>query len=604
MHRIIILTLLFLANVAGLVVGQNPQFTNVTRSAGVDYVQHNHATAPGSNLQVYITGGAAAADYNNDGFVDLFVTRLDASDILFENNGDGTFSDVTAQAFPAFDPTVQTNGAQWGDIDNDGDQDLYVTSIESNRYHLYINNGMGQFTEAAVDRGADISGVDLHFGFSATFGDYDLDGYLDLHTTEWRQDFQVQSGTPFNARLLRNLGSVNPGHFEDVTDAAGVNMENVPYTNSNQVNLFEAQSFSNRFCDLDRDGYPDLVIASDHGTSRLYWNNQDGTFTDGTDQTNTGTDYFGMGSSVADYDNDGDLDWYVTSIFDDLPDVETRDGNRLYRNEGNRNFTDVTDAANVRNGEWGWATAFADFDNDGDLDIAQTNGVDFPPPFYFEPVHADFIDDPCRMWLNNGNGVFTESATETGFDDTRSGKGLLTFDYDNDGDLDVFITNNGDHPVLYRNDSTNSNHWLKVRTIGTISNRDGVCAFLTAIPDLGSPEQLICREVNGGNNMISQDDRVVHFGLGSHTQIDKLMIQWPSGIEQFYFDVDSNQLLTITEALQGDANLDGTLNLLDVSPFVSQIINVTYSPEADVNGDGVVDLLDVAPFVRILTGGC
>ena len=237
-------------------VAQDVTFTDVTVSAGVDYIQHNHEMAPTSNLQVYVTGGAAAADFDNDGYVDLFVTRLDDSDILFRNNGDGTFSDVTSQAFPPFDLSFQSNGAQWGDIDNDGDQDLYVTSIESTRYHLFINDGNGQFTESATQRSADLAGQDLHFGFSATFGDYDLDGYLDLHTTEWRQDFQVEKGTPFNARLLRNAGASNPGHFIDVTDLAGVNMESVPYTNPSQVDFFEAQSFSNRFTDLDADGYP------------------------------------------------------------------------------------------------------------------------------------------------------------------------------------------------------------------------------------------------------------------------------------------------------------------------------------------------------------
>ena len=311
-----------------------------------------------------------------------------------------------------------------------------------------------------------------------------------------------------------------------------------------------------------------------------------------------------MGSSVADYDNDGDLDWYVTSIYDDLPNVPTRDGNRLYRNDGNRVFTDVTDASNVRNGEWGWAVSFADFDNDGDLDIAQTNGVDFPDPFFSPNVHEDFIDDPCRLWINDGSGVFKESASETGFVDTRSGKGLLTFDYDNDGDLDVFITNNGDHPTLYRNDSSNSNQWLKVKTVGNVSNRDGVCAFLTVTPDLDVPDEIICREVNGGNNMVSQDDRTVHFGLGNQSAIDKLTVRWPSGIVQFYFDVDSNQLLTIFESVQGDVNHDGTVDLLDISPFVNQLTNGNFSLEADVNGDGTVNLLDVAPFVRILAGDC
>ena len=580
---------------------QTVTFTDVTQSAGVDYVQHNYQQAPSSNRQVYMTGGAAAGDYDGDGNVDVFVTRLDDSDILFRNNGDGTFTDVTAQAFPPFDLNYKTNGAQWGDIDNDGDQDLYVTSIESDRYHLYINDGNGQFTEEAVARGVDLTGADLHFGQSASFGDYNMDGYLDLHVTEWREDFQVQDGTPFNAKLFLNAGAANPGTFSDVTDAAGVNMENVPFSDPvNHPDRFEAQSFASRFTDLDRDGYPDLIVSSDHGTSRLYWNNQDGTFLDGTTAANVGTDKFGMGSTVGDFDNDGDLDWYVTSIFDDLPNVPFRDGNRLYVNNGDRTFTDMTDFADVRNGDWGWAASFADFDNDGDLDLCHTNGIDWPAPFFAEVFHGDFIDDPCRMWLNNGDGTFTDVSDASGFNDTRSGKGLLTFDYDNDGDLDVFIANNGEHPVLYRNDSTGLGNWIKINTEGTESNRDGICAFITIIPDSNQPSVFCCREVDGGSNFLGQNENTVHFGVGMATQLDEVRIEWPSGIVQTYVNVNTNQTLSIIEALLGDANQDGVINLLDVAPFVNTLLADEFTAEADVNGDGVVNLLDVNRFVQIL----
>ena len=581
---------------------QTVQFTDVTQSAGVDYVQHNHIEAPTSNRQVFMTAGAAAADYDNDGHVDLFVTRLDDDDILFRNNGDGTFSDVTSQAFPSFDSNYQTNGAQWADIDNDGDQDLYITSIESNRYHLYINDGNGQFTEQAVARGVDITGSDLHFGQSASFGDYNLDGYLDMHVTEWREDFQITEPTPFNAKLFLNAGSSNPGVFTDVTNAAGVNMEDVPFSDPvNHPDRFEAQSFSTRFTDLDRDGWPDLIVASDHGTSRLYWNNHDGTFLDGTVAGNVGTDKFGMGSTVGDYDNDGDLDWYVTSIYDDLAQVPFRDGNRLFENNGDRTFTDVTDAADVRNGDWGWGVAFADFDNDGDLDIAQTNGIDWPAPFFAPPFHEDFIDDPCRLWLNDGDSTFTESSVATGFTDTRSGKGLLTFDYDNDGDLDVFITNNGEHPVLYRNDGTNLGNWLKIKAQGTISNRDAICAFMTVTPDSSQPSVAYCREVDGGSNFLGQNDKTVHFGVGSAVTLDEVRIEWPSGIVQTYHNVPTNQTMNIVEAIQGDVNQDGQVDLLDVQPFVGLIQSSTYQPEADINGDGMVTLLDINPFIDILS---
>ncbi|MEM8680869.1 MAG: VCBS repeat-containing protein, partial [Planctomycetota bacterium] len=349
-------------------------------TAGVDYRQHNYEEAPNDDRQVYMTGGAAAGDYNNDGWVDLYVTRLDAPDILFENQG-GTFVDVTTSAFGPNPMNIASNGAQWGDIDNDGDQDLYVTSIGTTGYQLYINDGNGQFSEQAVMRNAGVTGSDPHYGMSTSFGDYDLDGYLDIHTTEWREDAQIDyQDLPYNARLLRNAGASNPGHYTDVTVAAGVAMDDVPI-NGNPLR-FEAQSFSSRFTDLDRDGHPDLIVASDHRTSRLYWNNGDGTFLDGTVAAGVGTDEYGMGSTVGDFDGDGDLDWFVTSIDDDLYQVPQRDGNRLYRNEGNRVFTDATDDAGVRHGDWGWGASFVDFDNDGDWDIAHTNGMDWPSPFF------------------------------------------------------------------------------------------------------------------------------------------------------------------------------------------------------------------------------
>ena len=169
------------------VPGLAQTFHDVTDAAGIDYVQFRRGDDIPAAMQTYTTGGVAAGDYDGDGLVDLYVTRLDDRDILYRNRGDGTFADVTAAAFgPAHLAEVQSNGAAWGDIDNDGDLDLYVTSLFSHRFHLFVNDGAGSFSEEAVERGAATEGDDLHFGFSAVFGDYDLDGYLDLHTTEWR----------------------------------------------------------------------------------------------------------------------------------------------------------------------------------------------------------------------------------------------------------------------------------------------------------------------------------------------------------------------------------------------------------------------------------
>ena len=359
--------------------GPGSAFIDVTESAGLRYLHHHYA--PERHMQVFASGSAAAGDFDGDGWVDLYVTRLDDTDLLYRNQGDGTFTDVTEQAFgPAHLRTVKTSGAAWGDVDNDGDLDLYVTSLFSRRFHLFINLGTGRFQEEAVLRGASVSGDDPHFGFSVTFGDHDADGDLDIHTTEWRMATQLsgemsENPPPGNARLLRNDGR---GHFEDVTQPAGVSMDGLPATLTHAL----GQSFASRFVDFDSDGYPDLAVASDHGTSRLFWNSRDGTFTDGTEAAGVGTDAYGMGSAVGDFDGDGDLDWFVTSVY--RPDSVTHTGNRLYAYEGGRKFTDATDFAGVRDGAWGWGSAFFDFDNDGDLDLVMANGFNlpqqFPPP--------------------------------------------------------------------------------------------------------------------------------------------------------------------------------------------------------------------------------
>ncbi len=565
-------------------------FTDVTAAAGVSYTQHS--IPMGIAQQAYFTGAAAAADVDNDGWVDLYVTRVDSSDILFRNNGDGTFSDHTIAAFGASPPVVPSNGAQFGDIDNDGDQDLYVLSILTNRYDLYINDGTGQFTEEALLRGAAIDGADTHYGMSSAFGDYDLDGYLDMYTGEWRKDESNPTGAPMNIRLLRNLGAAQPGHFEDVTNAAGVAMDAVPPSNPA---VFDSQGFAPRFTDLDADGLPDLILSSDHQTSRLFWNNGDGTFTDGTDAANVGTDTFGMGSTVGDYDGDGDLDWFVTSIFDNTR--ENRDGNRLYRNDGNRVFTDVTDIADVRDGAWGWGAVFFDADNDGDLDLTHTNGVDFQAPFFNASSHGAFVNDATRFWINDGAGVFTESAVLYGITDSASGKGMLQFDYDRDGDQDLFVTNCGGTPVLYRNDGGNSNNWLRVEVTGTQSNRDGIGAFLTLTPDLGMATVQQVREIDGGNNFLSHDERVAHFGVGDATTLDQLVIRWPSGTVQTLVDIAPNTTLSVTEpvACACDTDASGDVSVVDLLVFLDRWF--PGSPEADFNGDSTVSVVDLLDFL-------
>lgn len=576
-------------------------FVDVTAASGISYVQHPFTM--GGQQQYYYTGGATCGDYNNDGWIDIFVTRMDNTDILYQNNGDGTFTDVTLQAFGPTPLVAHTNGCQTADVDNDGDLDIYVTALSTNRYYLYINDGTGVFTEEAAARGADLFGADMHFGYSVGFGDYDLDGYLDFYTSEWRLDSQNLTGAPQNSRLFRNEGSSNPGHFTDQTIAAGVYLD---FVLSNNPDVFDSMSFAPRFTDIDRDGHPDLLVAGDHQTSRLFWNNGDGTFTDGTYNAGVGTDTFGMGSTVGDYDLDGDLDWFVTSIYSEDPNQPLRDGNRLYRYDGNRTFSDATDAAGVRDGQWGWGASFADFDNDGDLDLAQTNGVDFMVPHYNPTSHGRYINDPTILWINDGLGNFTDQAVLLGVTDTASGKGLLTLDFDNDGDLDIFITNCGGQPILYRNDGGNLNNWLRIDTVGTLSNRDGIGAFITVTPDSSMPGNVLVHEIDGGSNFLSQNQRTAHFGLGQQTQVDTIRIEWPSGITQVLSDVSANTLLEVTEpdclGYLADVNEDGLITPADFSAWINAFNNQL--PTCDQNLDGLCSPGDFSAWIVNYNLGC
>lgn len=519
----------------------DPNFTDVTVAAGVDY---DHCSTCDTFLSfpiIIMIGGAAAGDYDNDGWTDLFVTRPDDTDILFRNKGiDGGgnhlgFEDVSAAA--GFTDVLHSNGAAWGDIDNDGDLDLYVTSVNDTRFYLYINDANGHFTEEAIARGAAVDGNDIHYGFGATWGDYDRDGYIDLHVEEWRQDSSNPTNAPPNTKLLRNNGKDGPGTFTDVTYQAGVEYDDIEAPLPGRDGSF---AFLSRFSDLDRDGWPDLMVIADFEQSRLFWNNRDGTFTDGTEAAHVNTGQSEMGATLADYDGDGDLDLFVSAIGED-PDSNSLpslfpDGNRLYRNEGDRTFTDVTDAAGVRDTSWSWGTSFLDYDNDRDPDLVVTNGWTWG----LKPTDRTVL-------FQNNNGVFTDVSYAANITDRKIGTGLLVFDYDNDGDLDIFIVNNQDHPVLYRNDGGNDNDWLRIKTVGTVSNRDGFGAFITVQPDIASSDVLVW-EVNSGNNYLGQNEPIAHFGLGASAgTVDLVTIEWPSGHVQVFNDVAPNTLLVATE---------------------------------------------------------
>ena len=414
---------------------------------------------------------------------------------------------------------------------------------------LFINDGSGHFREEAVARGAALADDVARVGMSVTMGDFDRDGWLDIHTTEWRLAPTVPPGAATHARLLRNRGEEAPGFFEDVTAAAGVEMADLPsLTGSPREGVF---GFASAFVDLDGDGWQDLAVASDFGRSRLYWNNGDGTFSDGTVAAGVGSDENGMGSTLGDYDGDGDLDWFVTAIREPSErclGVDCRwspSGNRLYRNDGGRRFTDVTDAVGVRHGFWGWGAAFLDADNDGDLDLTMTNGIQLTA------AEAVFEADPMRFWENVRQGRMQERSAAVGLTATGAGKGLLTFDYDRDGDLDVFVVHNGGAPVLYRNEGGNGQPWLRVRLEGTASNRDGVGARIEMTALAGGPTQL--RELGVGTHFLGQSEATAHFGLGAWRRpLAEVVVRWPaSGTTTVLHDIPLDHTILVREGVEG-----------------------------------------------------
>lgn len=526
-------------------------FTDVTELAGLAVP---HRKPPSCIVEpVYaceadhMTGGAAVGDVDGDGWPDLFVTMLEGRDYLYRNRGDGTFEDVTeAAGLAAY--ALHSNGAAFVDIENDGDLDLYVTTIGAagdpvnGRYYLFVNDGSGRFTEEALVRGLALADGRAHVGESIAVGDFDRDGYADLHVNEWLP----RPGVRPHTRLLRNLGAARPGYFEDVTRSSGaLTFSERCWDGETPCTQF---AWASAFADLDGDGWQDLVVVIDFGRTRLFWNRGDGTFELGLITADIGGDENGMGSTFGDYDNDGDLDWFVSSIWDPANTCVLASctwgttGNRLYRNAGGRAIEDATVHAGVRESGWGWGSAFFDYDNDGDLDLVATNGIEFPSSRYDDV----FNEDRTAFWENVGGGRFVERALDVGLGDTDRGKGLVVFDYDRDGDLDVFVANNGQRPRLYRNDGGSEGSFLRVRLRGTRSTSEGLGARVWVRSHPDGPRQL--REMGSVTHFLGQSERVAHFGLGRGvTRVAEVEVRWPSGALVCLNDVEANLTLLLTE---------------------------------------------------------
>ncbi len=530
-----------------------PQFADVTESAGIRFVHYNGAS--GQKYMVETMGsGAAFIDYNNDGYQDLFIVNSNTlpgdtsgqrpTYKLYRNRGDGTFVDVTEKA--GIGGSGYGMGVAVGDYDNDGWDDLFVTNWGASV--LYHNNGDGTFSDVTQKAGF----VDRRWSTSAAFADYDNDGYLDLFVcnyvdfkledNKWCGDRkpgyrsyctpEVYAGT--SSALYHNNGD---GTFTDVTRRAGV------------YNA-KGKALGVVWGDYNNDGHIDLLVACDTEPNVLYRNNGDGTFTEvglqaGVAYGENGKALSGMGVDFGDYDHDGNLDAFITNL-DFQYNSFFRSNGRLPGGKHSETFESVgveTRTSPVSLLFSGFGVGFHDFDNDGWPDIFVANGhvIDNIRLYRQDVAYAE----RKFLFLNKRDGTFEEAAAQCGraLMAPEVSRGAVFADYDNDGDIDVFVVNNGGRATLLRNDGGNRGNWITIKTIGTRSNRDGIGARLTVVADRITQ----VKHVKNSGSYCSASDLRVHFGLGSATKVAALEIRWPSGSIQKLENLKANQLLVIKE---------------------------------------------------------
>jgi len=524
-------------------------FVDRAQVAGVDL---SYPTVAGQHSDLatdpYSSGNAVCAcDLDGDGWTDLIVTRTGATCLVFMNNHDGTFREEAH--LRGLDTVSDIGGIAAGDFANKGSVDLFMAPASGPRYFLFVNDGTGHFQEVAVARGAD-SPVTLepHKGQSVSLVDYDRDGYLDIYVCEWNAANTAENAS--HSVLLHNKGKSAPGFFENKTAAAGL---------VQPVNYSSSVGYSALWADLDGDGYPDLFLAADDGLSKMYWNNGDGTFTDGTVASGMLNTVDGMGAALLDYDGDGKIDIFVSGITLNVLSQTTGylPKNLLFRNLGNRQFQDVTVTAGVSQSGWAWGAETLDATNKGSPDLLVTNGFNV-----INSKYAPAGTDPTKLFVNNGNGTFSDSSDFYGITDTGLGRSVTVLDYDNDGREDVFITQTIGHRILYHNENpAANNHWLALKFVGSTSNRDGFGAQVTLMAG-GRTQTAI---YNPTCAYLGQREPRLHFGLGTSSTVNTISIKWPSGTVQQLSNVAADQLVTVVESAGSATPPVVTTDLQDVA---------------------------------------
>jgi hypothetical protein len=531
-------------------------FTDASAEAGITF---EHLGAPRtSQLPEDMGSGAAWGDYDNDGWLDLYVVNMagnleataedlrtsQAYSTLYRNNRDGTFTDVSSQA--GVDLRSFGMAAAWGDYDNDGWADLVVTSY--GRIVAYRNRGDGTFEDTSARTGF---GDEKGFWAGAAWSDYDRDGLLDLYVTGYVRYGGTVGGEASVQYEVVTPASLNPSSFEPERNLlfhnkGGGRFEEIALRTG--VQNAQGRSLSAAWADLDDDGWPDLYVANDVSDNALFRNLGDGTFEDVSHQALV-ADYRGaMGIAVGDWDGDLDMDLFLTHWI--------AQENALYSNSrsdrirksgipGMLQFMDVADRVGVGQialDYIGWGTSFLDYDSDGRLDLFVVNGSTFQRNEDFRrlvPMKSQLF------WNRDSEAGFYDVSSVAGpyFDESNVGRGAAFGDYDNDGDVDAFVVNHGGAGALLRNDGGNENNWLAVALRGVDSNRSAFGAKIRVV----SGKQAAVRQVGAQASYLSQNSPIEHFGLARASRVDTLEIAWSSGLVEVLLGVEPNQILRLVE---------------------------------------------------------
>lgn len=525
---------------------ERPIFIDVTKTAGIDFL-HSKNVDDGIDLGA----GVIIFDYNNDGWQDIYITNNNGLNALYQNNKDGTFTDIASQAgVNNHNHPGEANGGCAADYDNDGDQDLFVSHLGPDR--LFNNDGNGKFRD--VTRGSFKNTNVKSRSTGCAWGDYDKDGFLDLVITSHirfgegdslynPQASKVQkSHELINAHdpisLYHNNGD---GTFSNVTTFLGDTSK--PDATGHIGNVW-GSGFQPAWIDYDDDGDIDLYVVNDFGIQvqpNVLWRNDGRTkdnrwaFVDVSNVAGAGVEMFGMGLAIGDYNLDGSLDMFVTNIGDNV----------LLKNKGHSpgfiNST-IESGSGVgflpdRSLRVAWSTFFFDYDNDRDEDLYIVSG------FLNSKDVNNSIDQPNVLLRNNGDASFTDISPGSHADQTGAGRGGVYLDYDNDGCLDILVVNMRGKATLLRNLCESARSWLEIKLIGTKSNRDGIGARITVV----TGSWALMKETAAGSGQMSQNMLRTHFGLGPAQIADYLLVQWPSGKLQTLRNVPLNQIITIRE---------------------------------------------------------